>query len=207
MDWFDHRALSDAGLVGPAVRLRLEPLTRDLAPAFRAAAADAEVFTHLSYARPESDDEAAALIDRLNAPADQLPYAQLIADTGELAGTTSFYEINPGHRSLAIGHTWIARPWWRSWLNSTSKLIMLGRAFDDLGAERVVWHTDIANDRSQQAIERLGAVREGVFRHHRQRRDGSWRDTVQFSMLAAEWPAARQRLLDRLTEVGGRTDA
>ena len=79
-------------------------------------------------------------------------------------------------------------------MNTESKLVMLTRAFEGLGAERVVWHTDILNLRSQQAIERLGAQREGVLRHHRIRLDGSWRDTVQFSMLAAEWPAVRARL-------------
>jgi RimJ/RimL family protein N-acetyltransferase len=99
---------------------------------------------------------------------------------------------------LAIGHTWVARPHWRTRVNTASKLIMMGHAFDDLGAERVVWHTDIRNTRSQDAIARLGAVREGVLRHHRIRRDGSWRDTVQFSMLSAEWPEARRRLTARL---------
>ena len=75
---------------------------------------------------------------------------------------------------------------------------MLTRAFDELGAERVVWHTDIRNVRSQEAIARLGAQHEGVLRHHRIRIDGSWRDTVQLAMLAQDWPAARQRLTDRL---------
>jgi RimJ/RimL family protein N-acetyltransferase len=80
-------------------------------------------------------------------------------------------------------------------VNTESKLILLTRAFKGLGAERVVWHTDVRNTRSQEAIERLGATtREGVLRHHGQRRDGSWRDTVQYSMLSAEWPAARDRL-------------
>ena len=71
---------------------------------------------------------------------------------------------------------------------------MLGHAFDTLGAERVVWHTDIRNLRSQAAIERLGATREGVLRHHRRRPDGSLRDTVQYAMVALEWPAVRERL-------------
>jgi N-acetyltransferase len=201
-DWFSAPILSDAGLIGPQARLRLEPLTHDHAAGFLAAAADQSevVFAHLTYHPPGTTDEAAAAIDRLNAPADQLAYAQIIADTGEFAGTTSFYDIDPANRALAIGSTWIGYRWWRSWLNSTSKLIMLRRAFDQLGAERVVWHTDIHNDRSQQAIERLGATREGVLRHHRIRRDGSWRDTVIFSMLAAEWPAARDVLINRLTD-------
>ena len=124
-----------------------------------------------------------------------MPYVQRITETGELVGTTSFYEIDPVLRSIAIGHTWVARRFWRTGVNTESKLIMLSRAFEGLGAERVVWHTDIRNIRSQAAIERLGAQREGVLRHHRIRPDGWWRDTVQYSMLREEWPEAKARLL------------
>jgi RimJ/RimL family protein N-acetyltransferase len=199
-DWYQRPVLTDAGLVGPDARLRLEPLTVDHAPVFLAAAHDhgEQVFEHLSYPAPTTVEETTKIIERLTGAGDQIAYAQIIAATGDFAGTTSFYEINPAVRSLAIGHTWVAHPWWRSWLNSTSKLIMLQRAFEQLGAERVVWHTDIRNERSQQAIARLGAAEEGVLRHHKLRRDGSWRDTVQFSMLAEEWPAVKRKLLSRL---------
>jgi uncharacterized protein len=78
-------------------------------------------------------------------------------------------------------------------------LLLLTHAFDDLGAVRVVWHTDIRNERSQRAIERLGARREGVLRMHMQRSDGSWRDTVQYSMTADEWPSAQIRLRERVS--------
>ena len=140
---------------------------------------------------------AAALTDP-----DRIPYAQRLSD-GTFVGTTSFYEIAPAVRAVAIGHTWVARPWWRTFVNTESKLAMLTRAFEGLGAERVVWHTDIRNVRSQEAIARLGALREGVLRHHRIRSDGSWRDTVQLAMLAQEWPAARDRLLERLDRQRG----
>jgi len=198
-DWTTPDPLSDAGLVGQHARLLLQPLTHDHGEAFLAASRDHadEVFAHLSYRPPQNLDQVTKIIDRLNAPADQLPYAQIVAETGEFAGTTSFYEIYQPLRALAIGHTWISHRFWRSWLNTTSKLIMLDRAFDQLGAERVVWHTDIRNTRSQQAIARLGASKEGVFRHHRIRPDGSWRDTVQFAMIATEWPAAERRLISR----------
>jgi RimJ/RimL family protein N-acetyltransferase len=75
---------------------------------------------------------------------------------------------------------------------------MMGHAFDTLGAARVVWHTDIYNERSQAAIERLGATREGVLRKHRIRKDGSWRDSVQYAMTDDDWPAAQARLAARL---------
>jgi RimJ/RimL family protein N-acetyltransferase len=198
--WQLDRTLTSPRIGGEPPRLRLVPLTLEHAEAFLAATGDRpdEVFAHLSYDPPRDLEQARAVIERLNAPATQQPYAQIVAETGEFAGTTSFYDIDPKLRALAIGHTWISRPWWRSWLNTSSKLTLLTHAFEQLGAERMVWHTDIRNLRSRQAILRLGAQQEGVLRHHRIRRDGSWRDTVQFSMLADEWPAARGRLYERL---------
>jgi RimJ/RimL family protein N-acetyltransferase len=80
--------------------------------------------------------------------------------------------------------------------------MLMARAFDDLGAVRVDWQTDILNERSQAAIARLGAVREGVLRRHRRRNDGTWRDSVLYSMTDAEWPAARDRLQSRLRPLG-----
>jgi N-acetyltransferase len=128
----------------------------------------------------------------------RLPFAQLDAVTGEFAGTTSFYEVNPAQRALGIGHTWLGQRWWRTGHNAEAKLLLLSHAFETLGAVRVVWHTDIRNTRSQAAIERLGAAREGVLRKHRRRADGSWRDTVQYAMVDDDWPAAKTALAARL---------
>jgi N-acetyltransferase len=183
-------------LTGPT--LVLTPLRLADAPEFLAALGPpevaAEVLRNMSYGPPADLAATRAVIAADLADPDRLPYTQRIGATGELVGTTSFYEIDPAARSVAIGHTWLARAHWRTRVNSESKLIMLTRAFSELGAERVVWHTDVRNTRSQAAIERLGATREGVLRHHRIRRDGSWRDTVQYSMLSADWPAAKSRL-------------
>jgi RimJ/RimL family protein N-acetyltransferase len=194
-DWSQQPELRGPTLV-------LSPLTVADAADFLAALGPptvaAEVTDHLSYGPPEDLAAAEAIIRAAEGDPDRLAYGQRIGTDGEFVGTTSYYEISPTTRSLAIGHTWVARPHWRTRVNTESKLIMLRYAFEALGVERVVWHTDIRNLRSQAAIERLGAQREGVLRHHRIRRDGSWRDTVQFSMLAAEWPAARDRLLARL---------
>jgi len=184
-------------LSGPT--LELAPLRLADAPDFLAAlgspAAAAEVLGHMNYGPPADLDQTRALLTAALADPDRIPYAQRRASTGEFLGTTSFYEINPTVRSIAIGHTWIGRAYWRSGVNTESKLIMMTRAFEGLGAERVVWHTDIRNTRSQAAIERLGATREGVLRHHRIRRDGTWRDTVQYSLLSAEWTAVKERLI------------
>jgi RimJ/RimL family protein N-acetyltransferase len=124
---------------------------------------------------------------------------QRSAVTGEVIGTTSYYAPDETNRALIIGHTMLGKPWWRTGVNTEAKLLLLARAFEELGAVRVEWHTDIRNERSQRAIERLGAVREGVLRAHRLRPDGSWRGTVLYAMTHDQWPAARARLVDRLS--------
>ncbi len=190
--------------------IRLEPLAAVHAPGYLAAAgtgaAAAEVFRWLSppggaLGEPVTVEDAARHItDALAARArgTRFPYAQIDAVTGEFAGTTSLYEVNPALRSLAIGHTWLGQRWWRTGHNTEAKLLMMSFAFETLGAARVVWHTDIRNIRSQAAIERLGAAREGVLRKHRIRRDGSWRDTAQYAMVDDDWPAAKAALTARL---------
>jgi N-acetyltransferase len=125
---------------------------------------------------------------------ERFPFAQLDSVTGEVLGTTSYYDVQPELRTLSIGYTWLGRRWWRTGSNTESKLLLLSQAFDVLGAARVVWHTDVLNERSRAAIERLGATPEGVLRKHRIRADGSWRDTAQYAMTDDDWPAARDRL-------------
>ena len=185
--------------------IRLEPLSVEHARGYFEAAGTGEVadevFRWLNPGAPATLEQAHDHIARsllARAQGQRFPYAQMDARTGEVAGTTSLYEINPVLRTVAIGHTWLGRPWWRTGANTESKLLLLRYAFEALGAARVVWHTDINNERSQLAIERLGATREGVLRKHRIRRDGSWRDSVQFSMTDDDWPAARERLTARL---------
>lgn len=179
----------------------LEPLDLAHADDLHTATADDDVWRHLSVPRPTEPAGTAAVIASALAAqqrGERVPWVQRCAVTGAVVGTTSYYEIDPERRSVGIGHTFLGRPWWRTGINTEAKLLLLGRAFDDLGAVRVVWHTDIRNARSQAAIERLGATREGVLRMHRQRPDGSWRDTVQYSMTVDEWPNAQARLRERL---------
>lgn len=187
--------------------VRLEPLALEHAAGYLAAAGtgpDAEeTFRWMFPAAPASVADAeqqilAALAAR--ARGQRFAYAQLDAATGEVIGTSSYYEVDPAVRAIGIGHTWLGRRWRRTGHNTESKLLMLSHAFDTLGAARVVWHTDIDNTRSQDAIARLGATREGELRKHRIRRDGSWRTTVQYSMTDDDWPASRDRLSARLSE-------
>ncbi|PMR58940.1 GNAT family N-acetyltransferase [Verrucosispora sp. ts21] len=179
----------------------LEPLDLAHADELFTATADPQVWQHLGSPQPTTVDELAAAVRAYLGAwqrGEQVPWVQRCAVTGAVVGTTSYYEIDPERRSVAIGHTFLGRPWWRTRINTEAKLLLLERAFGDLGAVRVVWHTDIRNERSQRAIERLGAIREGVLRKHRLRPDGSWRDTVQYSMTVEEWPNAQVRLRERL---------
>lgn len=178
--------------------MRLEPLTRDHAHGLLVAGSDPSVWTWLSVRRPRDDEAALAMVDAILADPNRRAWAQVDTATGEVAGTTSYYEIDPRHRRLYIGHTWIGSPWQRTAFNTEAKLLLLTRAFDILDANRVGWHTDHRNERSQRAIERLGATREGVLRADRVRPDGTLRDTVIYSVTAPEWPEVRARLTARL---------
>jgi RimJ/RimL family protein N-acetyltransferase len=163
--------------------------------------ADDEVWQHLTRPRPATPEGLEVQVRealRAQALGLRVAWAQRCARTGEVIGTTSFYDPNDAAHSIAIGYTMLGRPWWRTGVNTEAKLLLMARAFEELGAQRVEWHTDIRNERSQRAIERLGATREGVLRRHRQRVDGSWRDSVLYAMTAPEWPAARARLRESL---------
>jgi RimJ/RimL family protein N-acetyltransferase len=135
----------------------------------------------------------------------QMPWAQVDPATGTAIGVTSYHDIDPVNRALAIGHTMVGHRWWRTGVNTEAKLMLLEHAFESLGAEKVFWYTDILNQRSQQAIARLGATRDGVLRRQRLRRDGTWRDTVLFAMTVEEWPACAERLRERLAAGGSAT--
>lgn len=190
--WWTPLTLVGATLTLSPMRLQDAP---DYLRALGSPEESAQVVQHLTFRPPADLAEARLIISAALGDLGRMPYVQRVTATGELVGTTSFYEIDPVLRAIAIGHTWIARRFWRTGVNTESKLIMMSRAFEGLGVERLVWHTDIRNTRSQAAIERLGARREGVLRRHRIRPDGSWRDTVQYAMISEEWPEAKARLL------------
>lgn len=129
---------------------------------------------------------------------DYVAWATVDAATGRAIGSSRFGDIAPEHGRVEIGWTWIAPSHQRSATNTEAKLLQLGYAFDELGATRVALKTDGRNLRSQAAIERLGAQREGTLRRHMRMPDGFIRDTVYFSILAEEWPAVKAGLEERL---------
>ncbi|ABF46388.1 GCN5-related N-acetyltransferase [Deinococcus geothermalis DSM 11300] len=136
-------------------------------------------------------DSPASYQAALDAP-DQLPFVVEVG--GALAGSTRYGDIRAAHRGLEIGWTWLHPRWHGSGVNRRMKRLLLAQAFEELGMERVQLKTDILNTRSQRAIEKLGAVREGVLRRHLRRPDGSMRDTVMYSVTREEWPEVKARL-------------
>jgi RimJ/RimL family protein N-acetyltransferase len=177
--------------------VELEPLGLAHAAGLLAAADSDEIFAWLRWRRPRTvaDAEAwiaEALADR--ATGRRLPFAVKDVETGKVLGSTSCWDVDVENESLEIGSTWLARSAWRSGRNRETKLLLLTYAFETLGMERVGFQTDSENERSRSAIERLGAVHEGVHRHDRRRLDGSRRDSAWFSILRSEWPAAKARM-------------
>ena len=177
-------------------RLRLEPLAIGHVADLEACARDGELWNIRVTSVPAPGEMAAYLATALQGQADghMLPFVARDAATGRIVGTTRYHDIVPGVERLEIGYTWYARSAQRTHVNTSAKLMLLTHAFESLGAKLVGWRTDNFNLASQRAIERLGAKRDGVLRHHALRRDGTVRDTVMYSLAAGEWPEVKAHL-------------
>jgi len=178
----------------------LEPIEERHAPGLFEAMQDEEVCRYLAWPPPRVLDETLALIRDardLVARGQALVFAQVWNASGRAIGSTRLLDVRPKDRQVEIGATFLARPYWRTAANTESKYLLLRHCFETLGCVRVALKTDGRNVRSQAAIERLGAVREGVLRKHMSVR-GFQRDTVYYSILEDEWPAVRRRLEERL---------
>jgi N-acetyltransferase len=123
-----------------------------------------------------------------------LPFVVRDLASGAVIGSTRYHDIVMAVERLEIGYTWYGKSWQRSHVNTTCKLLLMMHAFETLGARLVGWRTDNFNYASQKAIERLGAKKDGVLRHHALRRDGTVRDTVMYSLAAGEWPEVKAQL-------------
>jgi len=197
---FDPRPVT---LMGELVRL--EPLAPRHAAELFEAGSDPDIWRYMPVPPPTCSDDIARWIDQsvaATASGVEVGFAVVDAAIGRAVGSTRFLDIRRGDRALEIGWTWIAPAAQRSAVNTESKLLLLAHAFENLGAVRVQLKTDARNVPSQRAIERLGAVREGVLRRHKLCWDGHLRDTVYYSIIDAEWPLVRRRLLGFL----GRTE-
>lgn len=184
--------------------MRLEPLTLDHAPDLARAAGDGSLWELGFTSVPAPGGEAAYIQTALDGLRNghMLPWAVRDLASGQIVGSTRYHDIMAAIDRVEIGYTWYAKRCQRSHVNTSCKLLLLRHGFDTLGCKVVGLRTDILNLASQRAIEKLGANRDGVIRHHGARRDGSVRDTVMYSILLAEWPAIRERLEERLRNGG-----
>lgn len=175
--------------------LQLEPLQREHIAPLQDAVADGELW-RLWYTTVPAPDAIPAWMDKALAARDEgtgMPFV-VRSSSGEIVGSTRFYDMQPQHRRLSIGHTWYAERVQRSGINTEAKLLLLRYAFEHLQAIAVEFRTHWMNQRSRAAISRIGARQDGVLRNHMILPDGSWRDTVVFSIIQSEWPAVRQNL-------------
>jgi RimJ/RimL family protein N-acetyltransferase len=178
-------------------RVRLEPLSIDHVAAIGAAAADGELWKIRVTSVPDPDDTRGYVERALKGRQEghRLPFVVIDLERDKLVGCTAYHDIVPAIDRLEIGWTWYAKSAQRTHVNTCAKLLMLTHAFDTLNAQLVGWRTDNYNFASQAAIERLGAKKDGVLRHHAVRRDGTVRDTVMYSVSAGEWPEIKAHLL------------
>ena len=176
-------------------RIRLEPMSLDHVDALEAAAADGELW-NLRVTSVPAPEDTRGYVERALAMKDRLPFVVVDLENGNrIVGSSSYHDILPVVDRVEIGWTWYAKSVQLSHVNTCAKLLLLVHAFETLGAKVVGWRTDNYNFASQKAIERLGAKKDGVIRHHAVRRDGTVRDTVMYSVTAGEWPEVKAHLL------------
>jgi N-acetyltransferase len=180
--------------------VRLEPMTADHVAGLDAAAKDGELWNLRVTSVPAPGETAGYVAAALQGYADghMLPFVAVDTASGRVIGSTRYHDIVPAVERLEIGYTWYGKSWQRTHVNTRCKLLLMTHAFETLGAQLVGWRTDNYNFASQRAIERLGARKDGVLRHHALRRDGTVRDTVMYSLAAGEWPEVKAHLQHQL---------
>jgi N-acetyltransferase len=180
--------------------VRLEPLTLDHLDRLCEVGLDAELWRWTPYWVRSRDDMRryieAALKDQAEGRA--LPFATIEQSSGRAIGSTRFMNIDLTNRHVEIGATWIGREWQRTPVNTEAKHLMLQHAFETLACVRVELKTDVLNEKSRNAILRIGAKQEGIFRKHVVCWDGRIRDTVWYSILDSEWPGVKAMLEQKL---------
>jgi RimJ/RimL family protein N-acetyltransferase len=176
--------------------VRLVPLGLEHETGLQRAAADGELWRLRVTSVPEPGQTRAYIEAALagREAGHRFAFAVLDSASGEVLGSSSYHDIVPAIARLEIGWTWYAKRVQRSAVNTTAKWLLMQHAFETLGAQLVGWRTDNYNRASQRAIERLGARKDGVLRHHALRRDGTVRDTVMYSLTAGEWPEVKAHL-------------
>ena len=181
--------------------VRLEPMTEEHVPALAEIGVGQPFWDFMLYGNIDSADDMRKWVTDILARAEKgtdLPFVAVHLDSGRVAGATRYLNIMPHDRGLEIGGTWYGPEFQRTVVNTECKHLLLKHAFETLGCIRVQLKTDLRNERSQKAIERIGAVKEGVLRNHMILPDGRYRHSVFYSILDSEWPAVKKRLDEML---------
>jgi N-acetyltransferase len=177
--------------------VRLEPLNEAHAPDLALAGKDEGIWKYMVYGMLTDEESMRRWVEDLLQRQEELgdlPFAVIHLDSGRAVGATRYMNVHPGDRGLEIGGTWYGLAYQRTGINTECKYLLLRHAFETLGCIRVQIKTDLRNERSQKAIERIGAVREGVLRNHMILPDGTVRHSVYYSIIDSEWPAVKELL-------------
>ncbi len=183
--------------------VRLEPLTEAHIPDLAKVGLEEKIWHYMRYGQVETIEQLSQWVRELlllQAAGTDLPFAVIYSATGRAVGSTRYLDIDHENRSVEIGGTWYGLDYQGTLVNTECKYLLLMHAFEVLGCVRVWFKTDRRNLRSQRAIERLGAVKEGMLRNHMILPDGTLRDSVMYSILPQEWPQVKRMLEARLEE-------
>ena len=181
--------------------IRLEPLALEHVPDLARVGTDPQIWQYMLYGEIHSQAEVTSWVEDMlerQAQGADLPFAVVLQSTGRAIGATRYMSIRAEHRGLEIGGTWYGVEYQGSGVNADAKFLLLSFAFERLNAVRVQLKTDARNLRSQRAIEKLGATKEGILRRHMLLLDGTLRDSVMYSIIDSEWPEVKARLKARL---------
>ncbi len=188
----------------PGQHVRLEPLTEAHVPDLAAVGLDPDIWRYMLYGNIDTAEKMLGFVRDLlarQARGTDLPFAVISQAAGRAIGCTRYLDIRPRDRGLEIGGTWYGAAYRRTAVNTECKYLLLRHAFEELGCIRVQFKTDQRNEPSQRAIERLGAVQEGILRNHMITPDGVIRHSVYYSIIDAEWPAVKARLENRVANL------
>jgi RimJ/RimL family protein N-acetyltransferase len=183
--------------------VRLEPLRVEHVPGLAAVGLDDEIWHNMPYGEMKDEEDIARWVTGVLALAQagtDIPFAVFHLPSGKIAGATRYMEIRHAHRGLEIGGTWYGADFRRTGVNTECKYLLLKHAFEVMNCIRVQFKTDSRNERSQRAIERIGAVKEGLLRNHMVLPDGYQRHSVYYSILDSEWPRVKTGLEQKLGE-------
>lgn len=184
--------------------VKLKPLELSDTQGLLEAGSYPEIWSHTSTTIEKREDVNSFVENALKAKNEKTEFPFVIVDkqSGDIIGSTRFMDIDDKHQRLEIGYTWLTPAYWRTAINTNCKYLLLRYSFEHLHLQRVQIKTDHDNIRSQKAIERIGATKEGILRNHMIRKDGTTRHTVIYSITIEEWPQVKMHLERLLVQLG-----